>query len=132
MVEIIDKFHEPAVGSPRPDRSDPLDDWLARQIRLKGIHASHKRLADETAPVYHCAWRGGPRLKGEPGSTEFLASDDAAIATRLTLPSGRLVSVPTRYQLSDDYPTSCRSHKAGLLQKRRDDREEVLPSCHVV
>ena len=30
--------------------------------------------------TYYYAWRGGPRLRGEPGSPEFVASYNEAIA----------------------------------------------------
>jgi hypothetical protein len=34
-----------------------------------------------------------PTLRGEPGSPEFHASYDAAIATKITQPTGRLSSI---------------------------------------
>jgi len=36
-------------------------------VRLKGLEKSTKRLKGRTL-VYWYAWRGGPRLTGEPGS----------------------------------------------------------------
>jgi hypothetical protein len=45
-------------------------------IKLKGI-------AKVTAKgkTYHYAWRGGPPLRGEPGSPAFIASYNEAVAT---------------------------------------------------
>jgi hypothetical protein len=61
------------------------------------------RLADGTLRTYHCAWRGGPRLKGEPGSPEFIASYNEAVARKAALPAGVLLAVLTKYQQSDDF-----------------------------
>jgi integrase len=36
-----------------------------------GFNSVSKTLADGTKVSYHYAWRGGPRLPGEPGSREF-------------------------------------------------------------
>lgn len=43
-------------------------------VRLKGVHTVKARLASGKVVSYHYAWKGGPRLSGEPGSPEFMAS----------------------------------------------------------
>ena len=52
------------------------------RVVLKGIDSSRSRRADGSVRVYHYAWRGGPRLDGEPGSPEFVASYNRAVADR--------------------------------------------------
>jgi integrase len=52
------------------------------RVHLKGIHRVKVKLADGTLAHYYYAWRGGPRLVGEPGSPEFLASYTAAHQSR--------------------------------------------------
>src|SRR5271155_3199350 len=52
------------------------------RVRLKGISSARKRLADGRLVVYWYAWRCGPRLEGEPGSPAFVASYNAALASR--------------------------------------------------
>jgi len=52
------------------------------RVVLKGIDSSRSRLADGSVRVYYYAWRGGPRLDGEPGSPEFVASYNRAVADR--------------------------------------------------
>jgi hypothetical protein len=47
-------------------------------VKLKGVHRVRKRLADGSVATYRYAWRGGPRLEGEPGSPEFLESYNRA------------------------------------------------------
>jgi len=52
------------------------------RIHLKGIHTTHARLANGERVIYFYAWKGGPRLVGEPGSPEFFASYTAAHQSR--------------------------------------------------
>lgn len=60
------------------------------RVELKGIASATKVLADGTAVTYFYAWRGGPRLVGIPGSPDFIASYNAAVATRRPAPLGTL------------------------------------------
>ena len=60
------------------------------RIDLKGIHAAHVTLASGTEKIYWYAWRGGPRLRGEPGTPDFIASYNEAVAQRATTPAGKL------------------------------------------
>jgi hypothetical protein len=53
--------------------------------------------------VYHYAWRGGPHLRGEPGSPEFMASYNEAIESRKTPDTGRFKSLVVLYRASNDY-----------------------------
>jgi hypothetical protein len=55
--------------------------------------------------TYWYAWRGGPRLRGEPGSPEFMASYNAAIEERRTPDKTRFKSVVVLYKASDDFKT---------------------------
>jgi hypothetical protein len=68
---------------------------------LKGLFWAPARLADGTRKIYWYAWRGGPRLKGEPGSPEFVASYNKAVA-RLKTDEGsdRLPGVTNRTSTS--------------------------------
>ena len=60
------------------------------RIRLRGINRATKRLADGTRRTYWYAWKGGPPLRGEPGSPEFVASYNAAVATKIAPPTRRV------------------------------------------
>lgn len=51
------------------------------RVRLKGINTVRKRRQDGSEVVYRYLGKGGPRLEGEPGSPEFMASYYAAAAT---------------------------------------------------
>ncbi|RWO41300.1 MAG: site-specific integrase [Mesorhizobium sp.] len=67
-------------------------------LELKGLHRVKAK-----GRIYWYAWRGGPRLLGTPGSPEFLASYNEAIANRQSPDSGRFRSLVTLYRASTDY-----------------------------
>jgi integrase len=73
------------------------------RINAKGLHWTTVTLADGTKKIYWYAWRGGPRLVGEHGTPEFIASYNAAIATKVAPPEGRLLSLLQGYQTSQDF-----------------------------
>jgi hypothetical protein len=70
---------------------------------LRGSTARRSRLADGRLVTYWWAWKGGPLLRGEPGSPVFIASNNEAIARKITPPAGLLFSVLQRYQASEDF-----------------------------
>ena len=75
------------------------------RIDLKGIHSTYAKLADGSNKIYWYAWRGGPRLRGEPGSPDFIASYNEAVAQRVPSPEGRLQSLLDSFQQSGDFRT---------------------------
>ncbi len=58
------------------------------RVRLKGINSVTKPLKDGTTVTYWYAWKGGPRLDGEPGDPEFIASYNRAVARLVPSQSG--------------------------------------------
>src|SRR5215469_12992524 len=76
-----------------------------RSSRLSMVKIELKGIAKVTAKghTYYYAWRGGPRLRGEPGSPEFMASYNEAIDERRTPDKSRFRAVITCYKASDDY-----------------------------
>lgn len=92
-------------------------------VRLKGLASSTKKLADGTTRKYWYAWRGGPQLKGEPGSQEFMQSHADALAKRKAEVSAGddLRALIREFEGSTDYPTSASSMKSyktylGLIE----------------
>src|SRR4029077_15097735 len=75
------------------------------RVNLKGMHSARATLADGTKATYWYAWRGGPRLRGEPGTPEFMASYNDAVAQRAPTPQGRLQFVIEGYQQSGEFRT---------------------------
>jgi integrase len=94
------------------------------RVHLKGIHSATKRLADGRRVVYHYAWKTGPRLQGEPGSPEFVASYHAAISARVTPPPGMLKTIITQFQQSQAFhKLADSSRKAYVAHIRSIERE---------
>jgi integrase len=73
------------------------------RIRLRGLNSVTKRLADGTRRTYWYAWKGGPPLRGQPGTPEFIASYNEAAARKVVPPRGTLLSVLQGYQASEDF-----------------------------
>jgi integrase len=73
---------------------------------LKGIDTAVKRLADGSTRSYYYAWRGGPRLNGEPGSAEFVASYNEAVTKLPRQRNGKTVEgIVDSYLDSQDFAT---------------------------
>ena len=88
------------------------------RVRLKGINRISKKLADGTVVTYFYAWKGGPRLVGTPGSPEFHASYNAAVARRRVAPVGTLRFVLDKFEASTDF--------SDLAERTRKDYRKLL------
>jgi integrase len=73
------------------------------RVRLKGINSITKTLADGTRRTYWYAWKGGPPLRGDPGSPEFVHSYNEAAARKVIPPRGTLLSLLQAYQASEEF-----------------------------
>jgi integrase len=85
------------------------------RVRLKGINSITKTLADGRVVTYYYAWKGGPPLRGRPGSPEFIASYNEAAARKVVLPRGTLLSVLQAYQASEDFTGLAESTRRGYV-----------------
>ena len=83
------------------------------RLRVKGLNWATFKLADGTKMTNYYAWRGGPLLSGAPGSPEFWASYNAAIATKVVAPEGRLLALLQAYQRSQQF--------LSLRERTRED-----------
>lgn len=88
------------------------------RIRLKGINRVKTSLADGSSATYYYAWKGGPRLPGQPGDPEFVAAYNAAIAKRKQPLSGTLQSILNGFQESTDW--------ADLADRTRSDYIKLI------
>lgn len=73
------------------------------RVRLKGLNSVRKRLADGSTTTYWYAWKGGPRLRGAPGSPEFLAAFNAAHAERKAPSDQTLRALVSLYRSSPEF-----------------------------
>ncbi|GHE83211.1 integrase [Camelimonas fluminis] len=86
------------------------------RIEMKGIHRVRKALANGKTATYFYAWRGGPRLEGKPGTADFKASYDRAIASRQAVPSGNFFSVISAYKASGEFSKLAARTRADYLR----------------
>jgi integrase len=68
------------------------------RVELRGVHKLNIK-----GRTYYYAWRGGPRLRGDPGTPQFVASYNDAIESRRTPEPGRFKSLVVLYRASPDY-----------------------------
>lgn len=85
------------------------------RVRLKGINSVTKKLADGSRRTYWYAWKGGPGLRGEPGSPEFIASYNEAAARKLVPPTGILIGIMQGYQASEEFRSLADSTRRGYI-----------------
>lgn len=67
-------------------------------VELKGLHKVRAK-----GKIYWYAWRGGPRLAGEPGTPDFMNSYNEAMTSRTTVDNDRFRSLVTLYRGSGAY-----------------------------
>jgi integrase len=94
------------------------------RVRLKGLNSRTKRLADGSLKTYYWAWKGGPALRGEPGTPEFIASYNEAVAQRVAAPTGVLLALLFRFQERGEflYGISERTRRDYIKQIKRVER----------
>jgi integrase len=94
------------------------------RVRLKGLNRITKRLADGTRRTYWYAWKGGPALRGEPGTPEFIASYNEAVATKIAPPTGVLFALLFRFQESAEFQfgISPRTRRDYIKQIKRIEK----------
>lgn len=92
-------------------------------VELKGLHTVKAK-----GRTYHYAWRGGPAVKGEPGSPAFVASYNEAIASRIAPDGKRFRSAVIHYKTSPAYQelaASTRRNWAPWLDRISDHFGEL-------
>jgi integrase len=101
------------------------------RIQLKGLNSVTKRLADGRTATYWYAWKGGPRLQGEPGTPEFIASYNEAVANKIRPSQGVLLSLLQSYQASDDFRRLADRTRIDYVEKIKliESKFGDLPLC---
>lgn len=82
------------------------------RVHLKGVHRVKAK-----GSVYYYAWRKGPRLVGEPGSPEFIASYYTAIKLRREPDHSTFHSVIAGYKASQDFLRLSKRSQSDYLQQ---------------
>lgn len=73
------------------------------RIKLKGLNSVRRRFAGGGEVVYYYAWKGGPRLPGKPGSPEFMAAYNEALASCKRKPAEVLTTLLDAYESSAEF-----------------------------
>lgn len=84
-------------------------------IDLKGLHTVKTK-----GNTYYYAWRGGPRVVGEPGTPAFIKAYNEAVESVRIPDDTKFSAVITLYKRSDDYTKLAASTKknwAGWLDR---------------
>lgn len=84
---------------------------------MKGVHRVKRRLASGEVAVYHYAWRGGPRLPGDPDSPEFLAALAGAKADAPAHHKGTLQEMFNAYQASPAFTGLSDATRKGYARR---------------
>ena len=95
----------------------------AMRIRLKGLNSVSKILAGGGVVTYYYAWKGGPRLTGEPGTPEFIASYHEAVSAKKSAPPGALLALLQAYQASSEF--------GGLRERTRSDYVKQIKQIEI-
>lgn len=105
------------------------------KIDLKGVY-----VVTSKGRTYHYAWRGrgAPRLKSKPGTPEFIAELNEALATRRQAPKHTVAWLCVCFKGSEDYTTLAASTRRqwapwidriqkhfGTLSLRQFDRPQI-------
>ena len=88
------------------------------KVKLPGIASATKILATGEKVTYHYAWRGGPRLKGEPGSPEFILSYEQAIRERRSPDLSVFKAIIADYLASKEFE--------GLRDRTKSDYQKQI------
>ena len=81
------------------------------RVLLKGVHRVEARLADGIKRVYFYAWRNGPRIHAEPGTTDFIREYHEAHASLRKPKFGTLMTLIAEFKASAEFrrlrPSEC-------------------------
>jgi integrase len=80
-------------------------------VKLRGVKKVSRKLASGQVQTYWYAWIGGPRLAGRPGSPEFVASYNEAVAQRRSQGRGTLQSTVGKFRASSAFAKLSSSSK---------------------
>ncbi len=85
------------------------------RVKLKGIHTVR-----QAGRLYRYAWRGGPRLKAEPGTAAFIAEYHEAVRAHRAPPPDQFRSLIALYKDSSEFRGTAEKTRRDYLRYIRD------------
>lgn len=85
------------------------------RVNLEGIHKVKAKLADGSKKTYYYAWRGGPKIEGEPGTADFITSHANALADRKKPSDGIFFNLIADYKASSEFRRLAPVTRKGYL-----------------
>jgi integrase len=90
------------------------------RVKLPHVASATKLLATGERATYYYAWRGGPRLKGEPGTPDFFSSYEQAHRERRAPDGSTFKAIIAEYLASEDF--------VGLRDRTKSDYQKHIAS----
>jgi integrase len=99
------------------------------RVVLKGIHKVKMRLASGEVKTYFYAWRGGPQIKGKPGTPDFVREYHEAHASLRKPQAGTFVTIIAQYKAAREFTGLAASTRRAYLAylKLIEDEFSDLP-----
>ena len=116
-------------GKDEPKETSPLEQWRAKRVvraNIKGVFPTYKTLKDGTRRTYWYHRETGERLRGEPGSPEFIA--DLAAAEKLIRDrlAGTFNNLVRMFTLSTEFDTTLgRQHQDRISAHAHEGRGRI-------
>jgi hypothetical protein len=85
------------------------------RVVLKGIHKVKARLSTGEIKTYYYAWRGGPQIRGKPGTPEFVRAFQEAHALARQPRTGTLMTIIARYKAAPEFTGLAQSTRRAYL-----------------
>src|SRR5258708_20873307 len=98
------------------------------RVVLKGIHKVKARLSTGEIKTYYYAWRGGPQIKGRPGTPEFVREFHEAHASVRQPRAGTFMTIISRYKAAPEFTRRAQSTRRAYLTYIKLIEDEF---CHL-
>jgi hypothetical protein len=85
------------------------------RVVLKGIHKVKARLSNGETKTYFYAWRGGPQIKGRPGTPEFIREYHEAHASMRQPRAGTFMTIISRFNAASEFTSLAQSTRRSYL-----------------
>ncbi|WP_247321154.1 hypothetical protein [Bradyrhizobium sp. 141] len=86
------------------------------RVNLKGIHKVKVTLSSGEPKTYYYAYRGGPQIKAEPGTPDFVQQYQEAHSNLRQPRAGTFMSIIARYEAAPEFTRIAASTRRDCLR----------------